>query len=133
MRVELRRAPTERATAATRGSTRAVRRCRIHGGQNARPLLSRGAAVMFFEPGLMSGAEAMFDLVDGAVIGLETETLRPLFGNRAVQALVGEPLDKWRAKPGSWRRLFDPEDWPRIARLCHAVARDGRRRRTRHI
>ena len=31
-------------------------------------------------------------------------------------------------KPGCWRRLFDPEDRPRIATACaDAVARDGRR------
>src|SRR5262249_14110608 len=30
-------------------------------------------------------------------------------------------------------RLFDPEDWPRVARLCRSVARDGRPRRVSHL
>jgi PAS domain S-box-containing protein len=81
----------------------------------------------------MSAAAAILDHVDGFVICLEAKSLRPLFASAATRTLVGEPVDEWRVKPGCWRRLFDAEDWPRIARLCRAVARDGRRRSARHL
>ena len=81
----------------------------------------------------MRAREPILDHVDGVVLCLEAETLAPLYASAATRGLVGEPVEAWRARPGCWRRLFDPEDWPRIARLCHAVARDGRRRSTRHL
>jgi PAS domain S-box-containing protein len=81
----------------------------------------------------MMAPEPILDHVDGVVVCLEAETLTPLYASAATRGLVGEPVDAWRARPGCWRRLFDPEDWPRIARLCHAVARDGRRRSTKHL
>jgi PAS domain S-box-containing protein len=81
----------------------------------------------------MRAPEPILDHVDGVVLCLEAETLAPLYASAATRGLVGEPVEAWRAKPGCWRRLFDPEDWPRIARLCHAVARDGRRRSTKHL
>jgi PAS domain S-box-containing protein len=81
----------------------------------------------------MRAREPILDHVDGVVLCLEAETLAPLYASAATSGLVGEPVEAWRARPGCWRRLFDPEDWPRIARLCHAVARDGRRRSTRHL
>jgi PAS domain S-box-containing protein len=81
----------------------------------------------------MRAREPILDHVDGVVLCLEAETLAPLYASAATRALVGEPVEAWRARPGCWRRLFDPEDWPRIARLCHAVARDGRRRQARHL
>jgi PAS domain S-box-containing protein len=81
----------------------------------------------------MKVAESILELIEGVVVFLEAKTLRPLHASAATRALVGEPVDEWRCKPGCWRRLFDAEDWPRIARLCRAVARDGRKRTTRHI
>jgi PAS domain S-box-containing protein len=81
----------------------------------------------------MRAREPILDHVDGVVVCLEAETLAPVYASAATRGLVGEPVEEWRARPGCWRRLFDPEDWPRIARLCHAVARDGRRRSTRHL
>jgi PAS domain S-box-containing protein len=81
----------------------------------------------------MKAPEPILDHVDGVIVCLEAETLAPLYASAAARVLVGEPVERWRERPGSWRRLFDPEDWPRIARLCHAVARDGRRRSTKHL
>jgi PAS domain S-box-containing protein len=81
----------------------------------------------------MKAPAPILDHVDGVVLCLEAETLRPLYASAATRGLVGEPVDEWAAKPGCWRRLFDPEDWPRISRLCAAVARDGRRRSTKHL
>jgi PAS domain S-box-containing protein len=81
----------------------------------------------------MRAPEPILDHLDGVVLCLEPETLTPLYASAATRGLVGEPVETWRAKPGCWRRLFDPEDWPRISRLCHAVARDGRRRSTKHL
>jgi PAS domain S-box-containing protein len=81
----------------------------------------------------MRAPEPILDHVDGVVLCLEAETLRPLYASAATRGLVGEPVEEWRAKPGCWRRLFDPEDWPRISRLCRNVARDGRRRWAKHL
>jgi signal transduction histidine kinase len=81
----------------------------------------------------MRVGEPILDHVDGVVLYLEPKTLRPVYASAATSALVGEPVETWRAKPGCWRRLFDPEDWPRVARLCRSVARDGRARRLSHL
>jgi PAS domain S-box-containing protein len=81
----------------------------------------------------MRAGQPILDHVDGVVLCLDAETLRPVYASAATSGLVGEPVEKWRTKPGCWRRLFDPEDWPRIARLCRRVARDGRRRCTKHL
>jgi signal transduction histidine kinase len=59
--------------------------------------------------------------------------LRPLAANAALRNLVGEPPERWSSRPESWQQLFDSEDWPRVASLCHAVARDGRRRKLEHL
>ena len=81
----------------------------------------------------MRAPQPILDHVDGVVLCLEAETLTPLYASAATRGLVGEPVEEWKARPGCWRRLFDPEDWPRIARLCKAVARDGRRRSAKHL
>jgi PAS domain S-box-containing protein len=81
----------------------------------------------------MRAGDPVLDLVDGVVLYLEAKTLRPVYASAATSDLVGEPVEAWRARPGCWRRLFDPEDWPRVARLCRSVARDGRPRRVSHL
>jgi PAS domain S-box-containing protein len=81
----------------------------------------------------MRAGDPILDRVDGVVLCLEAKTLSPVYASAATRDLVGEPVEAWRAKPGCWRRLFDPQDWPRVARLCRAVARDGRQRRLSHL
>jgi PAS domain S-box-containing protein len=82
----------------------------------------------------MKPVESILDHVDGAVVCLEASTLRPTFVSAAARELVGDGGESdWSEKPEGWRRLFDPEDWPRIAGLCQAVASDGRRRSARHV
>src|SRR6185436_20337786 len=81
----------------------------------------------------MEIGDPVLDHIDGVVIHVDATTLRPLAANAALGALVGEDPDGWSARAESWRKLFDAEDWPRVARLCRAVARDGRRRRLEHL
>jgi signal transduction histidine kinase len=75
----------------------------------------------------------LLDQIDGVVIELDATTLRATHASASLASVVGEPAERWSARPESWRQLFDPEDWPRVARLCRAVARDGRRRRVQHL
>jgi PAS domain S-box-containing protein len=81
----------------------------------------------------MENGGTMLDDIDGVVIHVEANTLRPLSANAALRTLVGEAPELWSARAESWQQLFDTEDWPRVARLCRAVARDGRRRRLEHL
>jgi PAS domain S-box-containing protein len=91
-----------------------------------------GHAPSFASLGMKSAARIL-DLVDGVVLCLDAKTFKPIHASAATRALVGEPFERWRERPGCWRRLFDPEDWPRVTRLCRAVVRDGRRRRIKHL
>jgi PAS domain S-box-containing protein len=79
------------------------------------------------------GSNSMMDQIDGVVVHVEADSLRPLYASGALRGLVREEVDKWLVRPQSWQALFDAEDWPRVARLCRAVARDGRRRRVEHL
>src|SRR6185436_16058020 len=81
----------------------------------------------------MEIGDPVLDHIDGVVIHVDATTLRPLAANAALGALVGEDPDGWSARAESWRKLFDAEDWPRVTRLCRAVARDGRRRKLEHL
>jgi PAS domain S-box-containing protein len=81
----------------------------------------------------MENGGTMLDHIDGVVIHVEANTLRPIAANAALRTLVGEAPELWSARAESWQQLFDSEDWPRVARLCRAVARDGRRRRLEHL
>ncbi len=82
----------------------------------------------------MKSGESILDHVDGAVVCLEVGTLRPTFVSAAAHELAGDGAGAhWSETPEGWRRLFDPEDWPRIADLCQAVASDGHRRSARHV
>src|SRR3954447_2296269 len=81
----------------------------------------------------MGAAETMLDQIDGVVVHVDAKTLGTTYANAAVRHLVGEAPEHWTARPDAWRNLFDEEDWPRVARVCRAVARDGRRRRVQHL
>jgi PAS domain S-box-containing protein len=81
----------------------------------------------------MENGGTMLDQIDGVVIHVEPSTLRPISANAALRTLTGEAPEQWSARAESWQQLFDSEDWPRMARLCQAVARDGRRRRLEHL
>jgi PAS domain S-box-containing protein len=81
----------------------------------------------------MKAVERILDLVDGVVVCLDVKTFKPVYASAATRTLIGEPFARWRERPGCWRRLFDPEDWPRVTRLCRAVVRDGRQRRFKHL
>jgi PAS domain S-box-containing protein len=83
--------------------------------------------------GFMENGGTMLDHIDGVVIHVEANTLRAIAANAALRTLVGEEPELWSARAESWQQLFDSEDWPRVARLCRAVARDGRRRRLEHL
>jgi PAS domain S-box-containing protein len=79
------------------------------------------------------GTEPTLDQIDGVVVHIEAGSLRPLYASGALRLLVDEEPAAWLERPQSWQGLFDAEDWPRVARLCQAVARDGRRRRVEHL
>ena len=49
------------------------------------------------------------------------------FVSGSAVAMLGYPLDAWRASPGLWIEIAHPDDRPRAARALEDVARSGRR------